>query len=191
MEFDIKITGNYDSEMNKLKQELRRKVAIANKRLTRLENNDLTELPAYKQWRDYGGGVKFSSAGSDYNQLQSELARVDRFINARTSLVRESNKYLKEIANLTNLKYKSVSELPDLLSNFFEVSSKIEQYLRQAEGSASAIGYQKIWEVVNKYVSDQDADLSNVNEVVASMIEELGYIKVYEEVDNMWDKINI
>lgn len=190
MEFDIKITGNYDSEMNKLKQELRRKVAIANKRLTRLENNDLTELPAYKQWRDYGGGVKFSSAGSDYNQLQSELARVDRFINARTSLVRESNKYLKEIANLTNLKYKSVSELPDLLSNFFEVSSKIEQYLRQAEGSASAIGYQKIWEVVNKYVSDQDADLSNVNEVVASMIEELGYIKVYEEVDNMWDKIN-
>lgn len=191
MDIDIKVTGNYDNEKNKLKQELRRKVAIANKRLNRLEKNDLTELPAYKQWRDYGGGVKFSSAGSDYNQLQAELARVDRFINARTSLVRESNKYLKEIANLTNLKYKKVSELPSLLSNFFEVSSKIEQYLRQAEGSASAIGYQKIWEVVNKYVSDQDVDLSNVNDVVASMIEELGYIKVYEEVDNMWDKINI
>lgn len=187
---DIKVSGNYDNQKNKLKQELRRKVAIANKRLARLEKNNLTELPAYKQWRDYGGGVKFSSAGKDYNLLQAELARVDRFINARTSLVRESNKYLKELANLTDLKYKKVSELPDLLSNFFEVSSKIEQYLRQTEGSASAIGYQKIWEVVNKYVSDQEVDLNNVNEVVASMIEELGYIKAYEEVDNLWDKIN-
>lgn len=186
---DIKVTGNYDSEINKLKQELRRKVSIANKRLDRLEKNNLTELPAYRQWRDYGGGIRFSVKGKDYNQLQAELARVDHFLNARTSLVREANNYLKEIADLTNLKYKKVSDLPDLLSNFFEISSKVEQYLRQVEGSASAIGYQKIWEVVNEYVTDQDADLSNVDDVVASMIDELGYIKMYEEVDDMWDRI--
>lgn len=187
----LKVTksGNLSANFDKLKKDLRRKVAIANKRLDRLERNNLTELPAYRQWRDYGGGVKFSSAGKDYNELQAELARVDRFINARTSLVRDSNRYLKEIADITSLKYTSVSELPDKLNNFFEISSKVEQYLRQVEGSASAIGYQKIWEVVNKYVDDQEGDLSDVNEVVASMIEELGYMKVFEEVDTLWDKI--
>lgn len=187
----IKVTkdGDLKSNFDKLKQDLRRKVAMANKRLDRLERNNLTELPAYRQWREYGGGVKFSSAGKDYNELQAELARVDRFINARTSLVRESNAYLKEIANITSLKYTKVSDLPDLLNNFFEISSKVEQYLRQVEGSASAIGYQKIWEVVNQYVDSQEGDLSDVNKVVASMIEELGYMKVFEEVDTLWDEI--
>lgn len=191
MGIEIKVTksGTAKANFDKLKQELRRKVAIANKRLDRLERNNLTELPAYRQWRDYGGGVRFSSAGKDYNDLQAELARVDRFIKARTSLVRESNAYLKEIADITSLKYTSVKELPDLLNNFFEISSKVEQYLRQVEGSASAIGYQKIWEVVNTYVDEQVGDLSDVNEVVASMIGELGYMKLFEESDTLWDKI--
>lgn len=186
---EIKKSGDFKDEIRKLKQELRRKVSIANKRLDRLEKNNLTELPAYRQWREYGGGKRFSSAGWDYNELQAELARVDRFLNSRTSLVREANAYLKELANLTGLKYKKVSELPDLLSNFFEVSSKIEQYLRQVEESASAIGYQKIWEVVNEYVEEQNIELDNVDEIVASMIDELGYMKIYEEVDTLWDEI--
>lgn len=191
MSVSVEITKGKETrnEIDKLKRELRRKVAIANKRLTRLEKNDLTKLPAYRQWREYGGGKKFSSAGSDYNELQSELARVDRFINARTSLVRESNKYLKEIADMTNLKYNYVSELSSKLSNFFETTSKVEQYLRQVEGSASAIGYQKIWEVVNQYVDKQDVDLENVDGIVEGLVEELGYIQIFEYSDTMWDEI--
>ena len=191
MSVSVEITKGKETrnKIDKLKRELRRKVAIANKRLTRLEKNDLTKLPAYRQWREYGGGKKFSSAGSDYNELQSELARVDRFINARTSLVRESNKYLKEIADMTNLKYNYVSELSSKLSNFFETTSKVEQYLRQVEGSASAIGYQKIWEVVNQYVDKQDVDLENVDGIVEGLVEELGYIQMFEYSDTMWDEI--
>lgn len=191
MSVSVEITKGKETrnQIDKLKRELRRKVAIANKRLTRLEKNDLTKLPAYRQWREYGGGKKFSSAGSDYNELQSELARVDRFINARTSLVRESNKYLKEIADMTNLKYNYVSELSSKLSNFFETTSKVEQYLRQVEGSASAIGYQKIWEVVNQYVDEQDVDLENVDSIVEGLVEELGYIQIFEYSDTMWDEI--
>ena len=192
MSVDVKITKGTDTgqKVDKLKKELRRKVAIANKRLTRLEKNDLTKLPAYRQWREYGGGKKFSSAGSDYNELQSELARVDRFINARTSLVRDSHKYLKDIADMTNMKYNRVSELSGKLSNFFEVTNKVEQYLRQVEGSASAIGYQKIWEVVNEYTEEQNVDLNDVDEIVASMVEELGYIQIFEYSDNLWDEIS-
>ena len=142
-----------------LKAEVSRKASIANKRLARLERNNLTHLPAYQMWLDYKGGVKFSVKGKDYNELQMELARVNAFLNAKTSLVREANKYLKEIAAMTGIKYTTVKELPALTAKFFELASKIEQYLRNAEDSASAIGYQKIWEVINKYVEEEDAEL--------------------------------
>lgn len=142
-----------------LKAEVARKASMANKRLARLERNNLTHLPAYQMWLNYKGGVKFSVKGKDYNELQKELARVNQFLNAKTSLVRQANKYLKEIATMTGIKYRSVKELPALTKNFFELASKVEQYLRNVEGSASAIGYQKIWEVINKYVKDERADL--------------------------------
>ena len=98
-------------------------------------------------------------SGKDYNDLQKELARVNNFINAKTSLVRQANAYLKEIATMTGITYSKVSELPTLTRGFFELASKIEQYLRNVEGSASAIGYQKIWEVINKYVKDENSEL--------------------------------
>lgn len=179
----------YQEEVKKIKKELRRKASMANKRLERLERNNLTDLPAYKQWKEYGGGIRFSSAGGDYNQLRAELARVDRFLNARTSTVRGANKYMKEIASITNVKYDRVSDLPKVLRNFFELSSKIEQYLRLVEGSASAIGYHKIWEVINKYVEEQNIDLKEVNKIAEDMIYDIGYGSLYEKIQDYWDSI--
>jgi len=179
----------YQEEVKKIKAKLRRKASMANKRLERLERNNLTELPAYRQWRDYGGGIKFSSAGKDYNQLQAELARVDSFLNAKTSLVREANKHMKKIARITNAKYDKVSDLPKVLNNFFQLSSKIEQYLRTVEGSASAIGYQKIWDEINNYVDEQGIDLKNVDKMAEDMIMDIGYGSLYEEIQDYWDSI--
>ena len=179
----------YQEEVKKIKKELRRKASMANKRLERLERNNLTDLPAYKQWKEYGGGIRFSSAGWDYNQLRAELARVDRFLNARTSTVRGANKYMKEIASITNVKYDRVSDLPNVLKNFFELSSKVEQYLRLVEGSASAIGYHKIWEVINKYVEEQNIDLKEVNKIAEDMIYDIGYGSLYEKIQDYWDSI--
>lgn len=67
---------------------------------------------------------------------------------------------MKEIANLTGVEYKSVKELPAKLENFFRISEKVEEYLRNVEGSASAIGYHKIWEVVNEVVETEKIDLT-------------------------------
>ena len=151
-----------DARTRALLAEVQRKASMANKRLERLERNNLTDLPAYRSWVEYGGGVRFSVAGKDYNELQAELARVNHFLNSKTSLVRQANKHMKDLAKMTGVKYEKVSELPSKLSSFFKLASQVEQYLRVTEQSASAIGYHKIWEVINKYVEDEREDLEKV-----------------------------
>lgn len=156
-----------------LKKEVSRLASMANKRLRRLERNELTDLPAYQSWvKD--GAVKFSVKGKDYNQLQAELARLNRFLDSKTSTVREANKHLKEIAEMTGVKYKSVKELPNKLENFFRLSEKVEEYLRNVEGSASAIGYHRIWEVVNEVVESEEMDLDQTeDELTEEMIQKI------------------
>lgn len=183
-----KVTGKikYDDEpIRKLKAEVSRKASMANKRLRRLENNNLTHLPAYQQWIDYKGGVNFSVAGKDYNQLQAELARVNRFIDAKTSLVRQANAYLKDVAEKTGIQYSSVKELPEKTKTFFDLASKVEQYLRNVEGSASAIGYQKIWQVINEYVEDERLELNESKMDMDRVLEELIELAKYDVKDGM------
>lgn len=184
-------------KLDELKREVQKKAYMANKRLKRLEDNNLTDLPAYQQWVTYDGGVKFGVRGKDYNQLQSELARVNRFIDSKTSLVRQANAHLKEVADIVNIQYGSVKELPFKLKNFFELSSKVEQYLRNVEGSASAIGYHKIWEVVNEYVESEEKDLDLANIDVDEALDKLIELIAYEELTEQdiffasdWTKID-
>lgn len=162
---DVRMSrAGIDARTRGLLSEVQRKASMANKRLVRLEKNNLTDLPAYKSWVEYGGGVKFSVAGKDYNALQAELSRVNHFLNSKTSLVRQANKHMKDLAKMTGVEYEKVSELPDKLSRFFKLASQVEQYLRITEQSATAIGYHKIWEVINKYVEDEKKDLGKVLE---------------------------
>lgn len=178
-------------KMNELKVVLRRKVAMANKRLTRLENNNMQDLPAYRYAQDMLGDrekMRFTSAGDNYNKLMQELAMVDNFLNSKTSKVREANKYLKGIAERTGIKYNKVSELPQLTKNFFDLASKVEQYLKNVEGSYHAVGYEKVWETVSEYVQDKDIDLGSddfdFENYLDDLIKQSGY-------DNMADAIDL
>lgn len=168
-----RVLTELERKTRELKREIQRKANIAHKRLQRLEKNNLTQLPAYQQWvKD--GAVRFSVKGKDYNQLQAELARLNRFLDSKTSTVREANKHLKEIAEMTGVKYKSVKELPNKLENFFRLSEKVEEYLRNVEGSASAIGYHRIWEVVNEVVESEEMDLDQTeDELTEEMIQKI------------------
>lgn len=170
-------------EYKRLKAEVSRKASMANKRLVRLENNNLTDTPAYKKWVDYKGGVKFSVKGKDYNQLQQELARLNNFIDSTTSTVRGANKVLKEIAENTGIKYGSLKELQAKSKQFFELTSKIEQYLRQTENSATAIGYRKIWEAINQYVQDEKIALGDANLDIDGLTQKIAEMTSYEQVE--------
>ena len=141
---------------------------MANKRLTRLEASNLTDSPAF-QTATKDGKVRFGVRGKNYNQLQQEYARLRNFLEAETSTIRGINRNLKNIAQTTGIKYKTIGELRQKTANFFQLSSMVEQYLRTVEDMASAIGYQKIWEAVNQYTQENKIDLADTEMTVEKM----------------------
>ena len=172
------ITGPYKKEkekrIRKFRKDASRRVSMANKRLVRLERNKLTDTPAYKNLvGDDGNKPRFSIRGKDYNGVQKEVARMNRFLNAQTSTVRGASKVLKEMAKNTGIKYKNLKELKSKAKQFFELASKVEQYLRTVDDMASAIGYQKIWEAVNEYVKASDRELEGAQKSIEQMTFEI------------------
>ena len=145
-----------------------RLASLANKRVQRLESNGLTDSPAYKKYIETGG--KYGVRGKDHNQLQVEVARLRKFIEAETSTVKGVTNTLKEMAANTGIKYDNLKDLRSKASKFFELSSKVEQYLRTVDDMASAIGYQKIWETINQYVKNEQIDLSNAEGDIDGMV---------------------
>lgn len=161
------------------RREASRLASLANKRVARLEANDLTDSPAYQMYIKTGG--KFGVKGKNHNELQQEVARLRRFIDAQTSTVKGVTNTLKEMAANTGIQYTNLKELKAQSAKFFELASKVEQYLRTVEDMASAIGYQKIWETINQYVKSGEIDLSNADGDIDGMVRAVtDAIKQYE-----------
>lgn len=147
-----------------------RMASVANKRIERLEANDLTGSPAYQGYLR-AGGQRFGVKGKSFNEVQAEVARMRKLIDANTSTVRGINDYLKDMAVNTGITYNSLKELRAKSDTFFTLASKVEQYLRQVDDIATAIGYQKIWESINEYVADNKVDLASSTLSVDEMVE--------------------
>ena len=183
-----------------LKKEVSRLASIANKRLKRLERNELTDLPAYQSWVK-GGAIKFSVKGKDYNQLQSEFWRLKNFLDNKTSLVREAHKYLREIAHNTGIKYRSLADLKVKTKEFFRLAEKIKEYYKASEQNALALDYQKIWEQINVQIKQGVLDLTSaqsIEEKLEIFIQELDKVSQVEnnqegfkEGMKEWDFIEI
>lgn len=178
----------------RLKKEVSRKASMANKRLVRLENKNLTATPAYKNWVEYGGGVKFSVKGKNYNELNAELSRVNHFLDSATSTIRGTNKVLKEMSKTVGMKHTNFKELYRSTSKFFELTSKVEQYLNSAMQGASAVGYQKIWQAINEYVDKEKINLADSEVDIDSLIGKVGKLAETEywkdSVDSIFDTFN-
>lgn len=187
---------HFNQDYQSLKREVSRLASMANKRLVRLENNGFEDSPAYKQWIE-SGGEKFSVRGKDYNALQKELARVRQFVNAKTSTIRGAQSVLKAIAANTGANFKG-KELWAQASNFFRVASMIEQYIRNTEDVASAIGYQKIWTAINQYTQSNNIDLAAMQVDMEQMVGNIAQMlsievvnKLVEPLDDMVDYVVI
>lgn len=171
------------------RQEILRKASMANKRLKRLEKNNLTDLPAYRNWLDYKGGVKFSVKGKSHNELVAEMARLDKFINAKTSTVRGANTTLKEIANNVDISYKRVGELNTKLKSFFDLYSKTQEYLENSMQIANSIGSDMIMDTISNYVKDNQEDLDEAGNDYEDMIEDISNLLGNKYMEQAQDQI--
>lgn len=142
-----------------LRAEVSRMASMANKRLNRLENNNLTMLPAYQAW-EQNGSIRFSVKGKDYNQLQAEFWRLKNFLDDRTSTVREANAFLREMSENTGIQYNGLEDLKNKSARFFELAEKIREYNQAIGQAAQALDYQKIWQQINTAVQQDAIDLS-------------------------------
>ena len=87
MSSEYKVTNVKKSQNNvftelerKYRQEASRKASMANKRLRRMEQQNLTMSPSYKKWVD-DGGQKFGVRGKSMAEVKLEVARLNKFLN--------------------------------------------------------------------------------------------------------------
>ena len=168
------------------RKEASRLSSMANKRIGRLEKANLQDSPAYKNWIDKGS-VRFGVKGKDHNELQREVARLRNFIGSESSTIGGINRTLKEMADNTGIKYSTMKELRQSSGQFFELASKVDQYLRTVEDMASSIGYQKIWEQINKYVKKNkirlDSSENNIEELTRKVTESMDIYNESERIN--------
>lgn len=186
----------FNEKRQQFAKEVSRLASMANKRLKRLEKNEL-DSPAYREWVK-NGAVKFSVKGKDYNQLQSEYWRVKHFLDAKTSTVTGAIQNLKDIAEMTNIQYEDLTDLKNKVHNFFELSDKISEYYNLADKQAEGLDYQAIWEQINTMVDEGLVDLSDTNSDMAEIVGNLSaigaldyasdYINDFaDNIDEIWD----
>lgn len=178
------------------RQEASRLASKANKRIERLEKNDLKSSPAYQKWvKD--GSVRFGVKGKTYNEVQAEVARLNNFLNSETSTIRGIENVLKTMADNTGIQYDDLSDLRSKASNFFEIASKLEQYYRTVLDMGSAIGYQELWEVINNYVATEELDLSaadlDIEQATQRILQAMDVFNERGRVadDDMWQVIGL
>lgn len=179
--FSIELYGLDEKEYRKRVSKI---MAVANKRIARLEKNKLQDSPAFKTYIGEQG-FKFSVKGKSHNELQKEVAKLKKFMEAETSTVRGVNKVLKNMAKNTGLVFKDMADLRSQSSKFFELASKVEQYLRNVSDIASAIGYQKIWTAINQYVATEKVDLKESENDIDSLTKEVTNLLIMRKNGNL------
>lgn len=177
----------YTEKERKYRQEASRKVSMANKRLKRLEEQNLTMSPSYKKWID-DGGQKFGIKGKNAQEVKAEVARLNKFLNQTSSTVRGTKKYLTNIASQVGInKWGDFQSLNNQLKQFFEVSDRIREYLKNSKEISVSIGYKKIWEEVNEYAETVGKDFSALNEDIVDIANSIMTANAYNKLDDLTD----
>lgn len=158
-----------DERIRAFRREASRLASMANKRIQRIEKNELTESPAYKRYIKDGKG-KFGVKGKTYQEVQAEVARINRFIKAETSTIKGINRELKSMAENTGIEYTDLKDLQRKSAKFFELSAKVAEVFKGMDDMAMALDYQKIWEAVNEYTQIEGINLSDADAKIDGMI---------------------
>ena len=183
-------------EEKELRKQVSRLASMANKRIQRLEQSELTDTPAYKSWEE-NGSHRFSVRGKTYQEVQAEYWRVKKFIENKTSTVTGAKQVLYDMASATGIEYTDIADLQAKASSFFSIASKVKQYLQSVGDSAIALDYQKIWEQINLYIKEEnvelagaEGDLQAIDDIVARMLQLKEEETYYSEFDKLFDAMD-
>ena len=176
-----------EHEQKALRAQVSHLASMANKRLDRLEKNELTSSPAYQKW-EQNGSHRFSVSGKSYSEVQSEYWRVKDFLEMRTSSVTGTKAVLQEIA--TNIgwgkiDFENIALTQTQLSNFFAIADTVSQYLESVDESAAALDYQEIWDTINAAYQQGKIDFNNAELDAEQMQGIVSEMLVLEETQNM------
>lgn len=176
-----------EHEQKALRAQVSHLASMANKRLDRLEKNELTSSPAYQKW-EQNGSHRFSVSGKNYSEVQSEYWRVKDFLEMRTSSVTGTKAVLQEIA--TNIgwgkiDFDNIALTQAQLSNFFAIANTVSQYLESVDESAAALDYQEIWDTINAAYQRGKIDFNNAELDAEQMQGIVSEMLVLEETQNM------
>ena len=176
-----------EHEQKALRAQVSHLASMANKRLDRLEKNELTSSPAYQKW-EQNGSHRFSVSGKSYSEVQSEYWRVKDFLEMRTSSVTGTKAVLQEIA--TNIgwgkiDFENIALTQAQLSNFFAIANTVSQYLDSVDESAAALDYQEIWDTINAAYQQGKIDFNNAELDAEQMQGIVSEMLVLEETQNM------
>lgn len=176
-----------EHEQKALRAQVSHLASMANKRLDRLEKNELTSSPAYQKW-EQNGSHRFSVSGKNYSEVQSEYWRVKDFLEMRTSSVTGTKAVLQEIA--TNIgwgkiDFDNIALTQEQLSNFFAIADTVSQYLESVDESAAALDYQEIWDTINTAYQQGKIDFNNAELDAEQMQGIVSEMLVLEETQNM------
>ena len=178
----------FTQQEKKYRQEASRKVSMANKRLKRMEEQNLTMSPAYKKWVDEGG-QKFGIKGKSTQEVRAEVARLNKFLNQTTSTVRGTKKYLTNVAEQVGItNYNSYQSLNSQLKDFFEVSDRVREYLKNSKEVSVSIGYKKIWEQVNEFAETVGKEFNELNKDIVEIAKSITQANAYNKLDNLTDE---
>lgn len=186
-----------EHEQKALRAQVSQLASMANKRLERLEKNELTSSPAYQKW-EQNGSHRFSVGGKSYPEVQSEYWRVKDFLEMRTSSVTGTKAVLQEIATNIgwgDIDFDNISSTQEQLSNFFKIADSVSQYLDSVDESAAALDYQEIWDTINAAYQEGKIDFNNaeldaeqMQGIVSQMLVLEGTQDMLEAWDNMLDE---
>lgn len=183
-------------EEKELRKQVSRLASMANKRIQRLEQSELTDTPAYKSWEE-NGAHRFSVRGKTYQEVQAEYWRVKKFIENKTSTVSGAKQVLYDMASATGIEYTDIADLQAKASSFFSIASKVKQYLQSVGDSAIALDYQKIWEQINLYIKEEnvelagaEGDLQAIDDIVSRMLQLKEEETYYSEFDKLFDAMD-
>lgn len=164
-----KLVDRGENARNALAKEVSRLAQMANKRMQRLENNDLQMSSAYKTWESQGK-PHYSVRGKDYQGLQSEYWKIRKVIDNVSSTVRGANAQLRKTASALGFNGNdTLSNIKSNLSGYWELYSKVQQYMGTIENEGYNIGSPRLQEMISNYVKTNKGALNDVDSINDSM----------------------